>query len=240
MPDYRAISEIGHDHDIMIIEDAAEAIGSEYNGKKAGSFGLTGCFSFHGSKTLTTGEGGMLVTDDKAVYDRAQFLRDHGRIPGDVSFRNLEVGYKYKMSSMQAALGLAQLERVNELVERKREIFGWYREELGNIQGIQLNAEPVGVKNSYWMSSVVFDPSLQCPKEKILKVFGEAGIGCRPFFSPLSSLPAYEGTIQARMAAERNKNAYAIGPHGINLPCSMRLTREEAGYVSEILRSVLN
>ncbi|NLW77748.1 MAG: glutamine--scyllo-inositol aminotransferase, partial [Methanomicrobiales archaeon] len=96
------------------------------------------------------------------------------------------------------------------------------------------------VKNSYWMSSVVFDPSLQCPKEKILKVFGEAGIGCRPFFSPLSSLPAYEGTIQARMAAERNKNAYAIGPHGINLPCSMRLTREEAGYVSEILRSVLN
>ncbi|NLW77105.1 MAG: DegT/DnrJ/EryC1/StrS aminotransferase family protein, partial [Methanomicrobiales archaeon] len=78
MPDYRVISEIGHDHDIMIIEDAAEAIGSEYNGKKAGSFGLTGCFSFHGSKTLTTGEGGMLVTEDKAVYDRAQFLRDHG------------------------------------------------------------------------------------------------------------------------------------------------------------------
>ena len=239
MPDYRAISEIAHDHDMVVIEDAAEAIGSEYNGKKAGSFGLTGCFSFHGSKTLTTGEGGMLVTEDKAVYDRAQFLRDHGRIPGDVSFRNREVGYKYKMSSMQAALGLAQLERVNELVDRKREIFGWYREELGNIQGIQLNAELNGVKNSYWMSSVVFDPSLQCPKEKILKAFGEAGIGCRPFFSPLSSLPAYEGTILARMAAERNKNAYAIGPYGINLPCSMRLTREEAGYVSEILRGVI-
>jgi len=239
MPDYRAISEIAHDHDMVVIEDAAEAIGSEYNGKKAGSFGLTGCFSFHGSKTLTTGEGGMLVTEDKAVYDRAQFLRDHGRIPGDVSFRNREVGYKYKMSSMQAALGLAQLERVNELVDRKREIFGWYREELGNIQGIQLNAELTGVKNSYWMSSVVFDPSLQCPKEKILKAFGEAGIGCRPFFSPLSSLPAYEGTILARMAAERNKNAYAIGPYGINLPCSMRLTREEAGYVSEILRGVI-
>lgn len=239
MPDYRVISEIAHDHDMVVIEDAAEAIGSEYHGKKAGSFGLTGCFSFHGSKTLTTGEGGMLVTDDKAVYERAKFLRDHGRIPGDVSFRNREVGYKYKMSSMQAALGLAQLERVNELVDRKREIFGWYREELGDIQGIQLNAEPIGVKNSYWMCSVVFDLSLQCQKEKILKAFGEAGIGYRPFFSPLSSLPAYEGTILARIAAERNKNAYVIGPYGINLPCSMRLTREEAGYVSEVMRGVI-
>jgi len=239
MPDYRAIADIAGDQGIIIIEDSAEAIGSEYFGKKAGSFGLTGCYSFHGSKTLTTGEGGMLVTDEKSIYARAQFLRDHGRIPGDVSFRNTEVAYKYKMSSMQAALGLAQLERVDELVGRKREIFRWYREELGDIPGINLNVECTGVKNSYWMSSAVLDPSLGCTKEVILRAFEEAGIGCRPFFSPLSSLPAYEKTFQARIAAERNRSAYIIGPYGVNLPCSMHLTREEAQYVSEVVRGIV-
>ncbi|HEV7394537.1 MAG TPA: DegT/DnrJ/EryC1/StrS family aminotransferase, partial [Burkholderiales bacterium] len=105
-PDWDAIREVARRHGIVVIEDAAEAIGSEYKGRKAGSFGRAGVFSFHGSKTLTTGEGGMLVTDDTTLFERAQFLRDHGRIPGDKMFFNHEVAYKYKMSSMQAALGL--------------------------------------------------------------------------------------------------------------------------------------
>ena len=99
-------------------------------GAERAGFGDTSVFSFHGSKTLTTGEGGMLVTDDRELFDRAQFLRDHGRVPGDVQFFNTEVAYKYKMSSMQAALGLAQLERIDELVQRKRDIFAMYREHL--------------------------------------------------------------------------------------------------------------
>ncbi|MBE9572603.1 MAG: DegT/DnrJ/EryC1/StrS family aminotransferase, partial [Proteobacteria bacterium] len=103
VPDWDRILEIASRHNIAVIEDAAEAIGSEYKGKKAGVFGDTGTFSFHGSKTMTTGEGGMLVTDNRDIFERVLFLRDHGRKPGDVMFFNAEVGYKYKMSSMQAA-----------------------------------------------------------------------------------------------------------------------------------------
>src|SRR5207244_1234968 len=105
-------------HGIAVIEDAAEAIGSEYRGRKAGSFGRAGVFSFHGAKTLTTGEGGLLATDDADLYARTLVLRDHGRKPGDIMFWNTEVAFKYRMSSMQAALGLAQLERIEELVAR--------------------------------------------------------------------------------------------------------------------------
>lgn len=123
MPDMDAIREVAQRHGISIIEDAAEAIGSEYKGKKAGSFGDAGVFSFHGSKTLTTGEGGMLVTDREDIYHRVLFLRDHGRQPGNQMFWNTEVAYKYKMTSMQAALGLAQLERIEELITYKRQIF---------------------------------------------------------------------------------------------------------------------
>ena len=143
------------------VEDAAEAIGSEYKGQKAGSFGETGVFSFHGSKVLVTGEGGMLVTDHEDIYRRSLFLRDHGRNPGDKMFWNTEVAYKYKMSSMQAALGLAQLERIDELVERKRQIFNWYQSELSNINGITLNYEAPETKNTYWMVTVVLDKELR-------------------------------------------------------------------------------
>ena len=155
MPDMTAILEIANRYQIPIIEDAAEAIGSEFNGKKAGSFGDTGVFSFHGSKTLTTGEGGMLVTNREDIYQRVLFLRDHGRKPGDKLFYNTEVGYKYKMSSMQAALGLAQLERIEELVDRKRQIFSWYQAELDFIPGVSLNYEPPNTKNTYWMVTVI-------------------------------------------------------------------------------------
>src|SRR5439155_2217506 len=108
MPDWDALRAVAEKHGIFVIEDAAEAVGSEYKGRRAGAFGDAGVFSFHGSKTLTTGEGGMLVTNDEELYRRALFLRDHGRQPGDHMFFNTEVAYKYKMSSLQAALGLAQ------------------------------------------------------------------------------------------------------------------------------------
>lgn len=139
MPEMDAIGDIAHDHSIAIIEDTAEAIGSEYHGKRAGSFGDPGVFSFHGSKTMTNGEEGMLVTDRKDLYDCCLALRDHGREPGEKMLRNAEVGYKYKMGSMQAALGLAQLERIEELVERKRQIlvhrcFEWVMQKLSSLQ----------------------------------------------------------------------------------------------------------
>ncbi len=233
------ICEVARRHGIAVIEDAAEAIGSEYKGHKAGSFGDTGVFSFHGSKTLTTGEGGMLITNQEGIFHRCLFLRDHGRNPGDKKFWNTEVAYKYKMSSMQAALGLAQLERIDELVKRKRQIFNWYLSELGNIQGITLNYEASNTKNTYWMVTVVLDEKFGFKKEELISLMSEKNIDCRPFFYPLSSMPAYKDLKQVTQAQKRNKNAYKISPYGINLPCSMNMTKEKVGYVCNVLKAVL-
>src|SRR3989440_621160 len=239
MPDMDAILEVAKRNNIPVIEDAAEAAGAEYKGQKAGSFGDTGVFSFHGSKTLTTGEGGMLVTDRDDIHQRGLFLRDHGRKPGDKMFWNTEVAFKYKMSSMQAALGLAQLERIEELMERKRQIFGWYKEEFGDIAGLTLNPETRGTKNSYWMITVMLDPSLGIEKSHLQRELTARNIDSRPFFNPLSSIPAYRETVQAREARERNRVSYRICPYGINLPSALNLTKQQVSYVCDVLRTVL-
>jgi len=239
MPDMDAIRNIANQYNIVIIEDAAQAIGSEYKGKKTGSFGNTGVFSFHGSKTLTTGEGGMLVTDQDDIYKQVLFLRDHGRKPGDKMFWNTEVAYKYKMSSMQAALGLAQLERIDELINHKRQIFGWYDTELSEIQGITINYEAPETKNTYWMVTVIIDERFGMEKEKIISLMSEKNIDCRPFFYQLSSLPAYIDTEQVKRAQQRNKNSYKLSPYGINLPCGMSMTQDKVRCVCNCLKSVL-
>jgi perosamine synthetase len=244
MPDMDAILEVAERHNIAVIEDSAEAIGSEYKGRKAGSFGLTSTFSFHGSKTLTTGEGGMLLTDDEQTYKRCMVLRDHGRQPGDKMFWNTEVAHKYKMSSMQAALGLAQLERVDELIERKRQIFDWYKEAfgedaLGEGDWLTLNSEAPDVKNTYWMVTAIVDPSLGVTKNELMESMSQSGIDCRPFFHPLSSIPAYEKTAQAAEARARNKTAYELSPYGINLPSALNLTPEQVAYVCDQFKKCL-
>ena len=188
--DMNPILKIAKKHNLRIIEDAAEAIGSEYYGKKAGSFGDISCFSFHVSKTMTTGEGGMLLTDNKNIIEKARYLNDHCKDPKKV-FWNLEIGYKYKMSNFQAACGLAQLERIKELVAKKRKIFSWYRKRLLNIPGLQLNIERPYTKNSYWMVTVIFDEKYNIDREKMIVEFSNKhNIQIRPFFYPLSSLPA--------------------------------------------------
>ncbi len=239
MPDIDSVCEIAQRNGIAVIEDAAEAIGSEYKKHKAGSFGETGVFSFHGSKTLTTGEGGMLVTNNNNIYNKSLFLRDHGRKAGDKMFWNTEVAYKYKMSSMQAALGLAQLERIDELVNRKRQIFNWYREELEKIDEVTLNYEAPNTKNTYWMVTVILDEKLGFKKEKIIRLMSEKEIDCRPFFYPLSSLPAYQNSEQANLAKKRNEIAYKISPYGFNLPSGMNMTKEKVKYVCKVLKLLL-
>lgn len=235
MPEYGVIEEIAERHGIPIIEDSAQAIGSEYRGIKAGKFGEISVFSFHGSKTLTTGEGGMLLTDNEAIYRRCLILRDHGREPKSGLFWNLEVAYKYKMSSMQAALGLAQLERIDELVERKREIFSWYQNELGSSRRLVLNHEQKWVKNSYWMVTVIVSGSRRIEKEKIIQKLSERSIDSRPFFYRLSTMPAYRG----RFAAVTSPNADRIAPFGVNLPSALNLSEEQVNYVSQSLLSLL-
>lgn len=238
MPDMAPILELAADRQIAVIEDAAEAIGSQYDGRKAGSFGVASLFSFHGSKTLTTGEGGMLLTDDEALQQRCLFLRDHGRLPGDRMFRNAEVAFKYKMSSMQAALGLAQIERIEELVARKREIFQWYRMAFGNTYGITLNSETANVINTYWMVTAVVESRMGLRKADIMARLSQNGIDSRPMFDPLSSIPAYVDTPQAKLARERNRVAYALAPFGVNLPSGFNLTSPDVGRVVDQFRAI--
>lgn len=236
MPEWDALAALSEKYGIPIIEDAAEAIGSEYHGKKAGSFGVAGVFSFHGSKTVTTGEGGMLTTNSRDLFIRICFLRDHGRVPGDTSFQNAEVAYKYKMSSLQAALGLAQLERIDELVTKKRKVFSWYERQLSGRGFLSLNVEPENTKNSYWMSSVIISPELKCPKQELIeRLRNEFGIDSRPFFSPLSAIPAYRQLGFNSV----NRHANLIGKQGINLPSGLQLKEEEASYVCESLLRVI-
>ncbi len=238
VPDWDALRAVAKRHHIFIIEDAAEAIGSEYKGKKAGSFGETGVFSFHGSKTLTTGEGGMLVTDREDVYQRVLQLRDHGRRPGDTLFWNYEVAHKYKMSSMQAALGLAQLERIDELLARKIEIFQWYQEELKDLEDVTLNYQLPGSKNTYWMVTIVWTPRYDLSKVQLISLLKERNIDCRPFFFPLSSLPAYENSKEALAARQRNGTSYQISERSVNLPSALNLSREDVRYVCGIVREL--
>jgi perosamine synthetase len=226
-------------HGIRIVEDSAEAIGSAQNGRRAGAFGDTGTFSFHGSKTMTTGEGGMVVTDDPALYARMQVLRDHGRRPGDVAFFNSEVGFKYKMTAFQAAIGLAQLERIDELVANKRRLFALYAEALADLPYLRLNAEAPGTFNTYWMVTAVWDENVGLDKTAVMAALDARGIDTRPFFHPLSSLPAFQDASDRVRAQASNPVSYALSPRGINLPCGSGVGEAEVAYVCEQLRDVL-
>lgn len=239
MPDWDAIHAVAKRHGVAVIEDAAEAVGSEYKGKRAGSLADVGVFSFHGSKTLTTGEGGMLVTNRGDIDERVRFLRDHGRTPGDRYFFNTEVAYKYRMSALQAALGLAQLERVDELVQRKREIFALYADRLGGLSGVTLNLEPSGTKNSYWMTTIVLDARFGLTKGRVMDLLLQKGIDTRPFFHPLSSIPAFHDTPEAVAARRCNTVAYRIAPNGLNLPSALSLEEPHVDRVCRALRDVL-
>ncbi len=236
MPDWDRISGIAARRGIVLIEDAAEAVGSRWRERRAGSFGTMAAFSFHGSKTLTTGEGGMLVLDDDHLRTRVMQLRDHGRVPGDTMFFNEEVGWKYKMSSMQAALGLAQLERLDELVAKKRQIFSWYRQALADWNLGSLNPDVPGLFNSYWMTTILLDAALGIKKETLVPRLRQQGVDVRPFFYPLSAIPAFRETSEAAKAQKTNKVAYSVSPYAINLPSALALDETAIGKVNVVLR----
>jgi perosamine synthetase len=140
---------------------------------------------------------------------------------------------------MQAALGLAQLERIEELIMRKRQIFTWYQKELAELDGVTLNCEAPSTKNSYWMVTIILDKKFGIKKERLMELMSARNIDCRPFFYPLSSLPAYQRLKQAKQAQRRNKTSYQLSPYGLNLPCGMNMTEEKVGYVCDTLKSIL-
>lgn len=182
----------------------------------------------------------MLLTNRPDIYERCLTLRDHGRSPQGRLFWNTEIGYKYKMSSMQAALGLAQLERVDELIQRKREIFSRYQMALQELPGITLNQEADGILNTYWMVSIILDPSFNLPKEKLMAALHPLNIDTRPVFYPLSSLPAYESVVASKPYAQKNPVAYHLGHYGINLPSGFNVSNSDIAYISACLYKVVS
>ena len=237
MPDIEKLEAISNKYKIPLIEDAAEAVGSKYKQKKAGSFGLASVFSFHRTKTITTGEGGMLLTDNEELYNRCSFLRDHGRVPGGKPYWNLEITFKYMPFNIQAALGYAQLKRVDELVNIKRNHLNLYKHFLKDINGLSFNVEPIDGVNGAWITGLVFDKSLNITKSKALEYLLEKGIPARPFFYPLSSLPAYGD--RGDSMRHINKNAYDVSSRGLNLPGAMNLTNEDIKFIADNIRQLL-
>ncbi len=221
--------DIGKRHGIPVIEDAAEAVGSRWHGHATGSQGIFGTFSFHGTKTMTTGEGGMFVTNDRALYDRVMTLNNHGRVPGGKQFWSDFIGFKYRISNVQAAIGCAQLERIDAQVARKREIFAAYQKHLGDVGALALNPESPGTLNSYWMPTVVFDEALGITRDGLLAAFSRRGIDARVFFYPLSQMGLFGD------APGNTPNSYAIAERAINLPSYHDMSSADIDTVSQVV-----
>ena len=227
--DMDSLLAIGEQHGIAVIEDAAEAIGSVYHGKRAGSMGAFGAFSFHGTKTLTTGEGGLFITNDAALYEKVLTLSNHGRARGQTKqFWPDVVGFKYKMSNIQAAIGCAQLERVDELVARKREIYQQYCQRLAGVQGVILNPEFPCISIGAWMPTVVIQKSRGITRERLHSAFQADNIDARVFFHPLSSLPMFS-------PCDSNVVAWDIPTRAINLPSFHDITPAEIDRVAAVI-----
>jgi perosamine synthetase len=225
---------IGDKYGIPVIEDAAEAIGSFWHNKHAGTIGKFGTFSFHGTKTLTTGEGGMFITNDVEFYEKVLTLSNHGRARNQTKqFWPDAIGFKYKMSNIQAAIGYGQMERIHDLVSRKREIFTYYQKQLEDLAGVTMNPEKAKTINGYWMPTVVFDKSTGITREKLQAAFASENIDARVFFHPLSSLPMFEDKLA-------NTNAWDIPHRAINLPSYHDMAFNELDRVVEVIKSLIN
>jgi perosamine synthetase len=220
---------ISQKYGIPVIEDAAEAIGSVYFGKSAGSMGSFGTFSFHGTKTITTGEGGCFVTNDTELYEKVLTLSNHGRSKHQTKqFWPDVVGFKYKMANIQAAIGCAQIERINELTSRKKDILQSYKSKLNSIPGISLNPEPLNTINGAWMPTIVFSEDMLISREVLQSKFAAENIDARVFFWPLSGLDIFE-------TVHDNIVAWSIPKRAINLPSYHDITEQEIDRICDLV-----
>lgn len=225
------ILEIARRHGLAVIEDAAEAHGAEVLGKRVGSLGNCGVFSFYGNKIITSGEGGMITTDDAELDRRIRVLRDHAMSKEKRYWHDM-LGFNYRMTNLQAALGVAQLERIDQLIERKREIFASYRQRLSADGRIRMNQEAKWAKNVYWMVCAEVEGLDEGRRDDLMRRLKERGIDSRPFFYPISDLPMYE-----KAATPVTHGIYA---KGINLPSYYDLDDAAIGYVCDNLLAVLD
>ncbi|MFH1011478.1 MAG: DegT/DnrJ/EryC1/StrS family aminotransferase [bacterium] len=221
------ILSIAEEHGLWVIEDAAEAPGARVFGQPVGSVGTIGCFSFFGNKILTTGEGGMVTTNDEHLAQLMFRYRGQGVSPTVTYWHDL-VGYNYRLTNLAAAIGLAQLERIDEILRKKEQLALWYRQRLSEVEGIQLPQPLEWAEEVCWMYSVLVPR-----RDEVRAQLAEAGIETRPFFFPVYKMPIYyEPTLHLPVAE-------SLSQAGINLPSSTRLTEAEVDYICSTLAQIL-
>ena len=178
------------------------------------------------------GQGGVFATNDEELYNKAKLYSHHGMIKytDKSTFWSVVVGYNYQWTNIQAALALAQIRRLDDLVNHRRKIFHWYNERLKNIDGLTLNFENPNVFNTYWVVTVIVDKKYSLKKEDLLRLFSEINIDCRPFFYPASSMPAYEH-YSLNNYNLKNKTSYTLSEYGISLPSSANLIESDVEYI---------
>jgi len=225
-----AICDIAEDHGLYVIEDATEAHGAEYKGKKTGSLGDIGCFSFYGNKIITTGEGGMLVTEDGKLAEKAMYLRDHA-MSAQRRYWHEHIGFNYRMTNIQAAIGLAQLERIDEVIQMKRRNAQIYNSFLKDVEGVTTPPEKRWAKNVYWMYSVLIET---IHRDALMEELREQEIDTRPFFHPIHLLPPYTNHDTRLPVAEQ------LSRKGVNLPSSATLQYKDIEYVCTTIKSVMS
>lgn len=230
--DMDSIMRLAKENNLYVVEDAAPSIGAEYHGRRTGSFGHFACFSFQGAKLAVTGEGGMLVTNDDTLRERAYSIWDQGRKPGSFWIQNN--GLKYKMSNVQAAIGLAQIQRNDSMIEAKRRIFEWYQKDLNSISQLTLCLEPKATRSIYWMTSAAIEDSAPITRDQLIAGLKKRNIDTRPVFPAISQYP-----IWPRKQAPQ-PNAKWVGDNAINLPSGVCLRKSEVEYVCRAIHELFS
>jgi perosamine synthetase len=220
-----SIREIAEKYGLKIIEDAAEAHGAEISGAKVGSFGDCAVFSFYGNKIITTGEGGMITTNDEKLSKKLRFLRDHA-MSESKRYWHTEIGFNYRMTNLQAAIGVAQVERIDEFIKERSKQLLLYRKIL-ETNGLECNPS-VGVNSVNWLTCVVIKGIGRYKRDKVIEMLRDTGVDTRPFFYPISMFPMYKTSRLNPIAAELSSN-------GINLPTFIGLKNSDIELISEVL-----
>jgi perosamine synthetase len=223
-----SLVEISRRYGLFLVEDCAEAIGTLYRGRHVGTFGDISTFSFFGNKTITTGEGGMVVTNDETLHDRAVHYKGQGLAKYREYWHDV-IGYNYRMTNICAAIGLAQLEQVSEFLSKKRQIVDWYIKYLDGC--VDFHREWGEVHHSYWMFTILVKDSAE--RERVRKALSEQGIETRPMFYPVHTMPMYSARYQKHPVSER------IAWRGINLPSYPDLEESQVRQISEIIRNAV-
>jgi perosamine synthetase len=233
--DMNPILAVARKHDLLVVEDAAEAHGAEYNGKKVGGIGNVGCFSFYANKIITTGEGGMVVTNNEVVSKKARSLKDLA-FSKKKRFLHDAVGFNYRMTNIQAAIGLAQLERVDKLVEMRRRNAKLYNRLLKDVEGITLPAEKNYAKNVYWMYSILIENSFGLSRDRLMDKLDEYGIETRRFFIPMHRQPVFKRIDLFN--GERYPVAELLSKKGLYLPSGSGLEKEQIKLICDSIKDI--